>query len=59
MKTKTLSTTDERQNLRERIAEEIGDDTLQKLEKAFTALAAAMVKRAQRRAEAVLRDVKE
>ena len=50
---KTTETKDER---RRRIYEELGEDMIRKLEKAFTALAAAMLRRAQRKAEAQLRD---
>lgn len=46
--------TDEKQRLREQIQEELGDDMLEKVHKAFLVLAEAMVRRAIRKAEAQL-----
>jgi hypothetical protein len=55
---KTLSEKD--MNIRrEQIAEEIGEDVMDKLSKAMTVLAAAMLKRAQYRAQAQLQKADE
>lgn len=54
MKRTKLLTTEERNKRREQIAEEIGEDILVKVQKALTVLAAAMLKRAEYRAQAQL-----
>ena len=57
-KTKFMSE-EEKKELREQIAAEVGDDVMAKLLKAMTVLAAAMLKRAQYRAKAHLRKADE
>jgi hypothetical protein len=58
MKKIIFLTTEEMDKHREQIAEEIGEDVMKKLSKAMTVLAAAMLKRAQYRAQAQLRGAK-
>jgi len=58
MKKTKFSSEEEMKKRREQIAEEIGDDVMNKLLKAMTVLAAAMLKRAEYRAQAQLRCAK-
>ena len=58
MKKRNTSTTAERDKRREQIAAEIGADTMKKLSKAITVLAAAMLKRAEYQAQAQLQRAK-
>ena len=48
--------TDAQEERRKRICDELGMEMLVKLDKAFTALAAAMIRRAQRHVEAQLKE---
>ncbi|HLG95599.1 MAG TPA: hypothetical protein VKX49_04740 [Bryobacteraceae bacterium] len=58
MKKKMFLSTDEMEKHREQIVEEIGEDVMNKLSKAMTVLAAAMLKRAEYHAQAQLRGKK-
>ena len=58
MKKPKLSSEEEMKKRREQIAEEVGEDVMDKLLKAMTVLAAAMIKRAEYRAQAQLRCLK-
>jgi hypothetical protein len=53
---KRLFTSDPKTERLQRIEAELGQDMLEKLSKAFVALAEAMVRRAVRKAEAELQD---
>lgn len=59
MKKKKILTTEEMDERRDQIAEEIGDDVMEKLMKAMNVLSAAMLKRAQCRAQAQLQKADE
>jgi len=59
MKRTKLLTTDERETHFKHLCQELGEDTIKKLHKAFTLTAAALYRRAKQQAEAQLRKEQE